>query len=213
MIFWPVVLLLFAAALASVFYMLTNRAELELRYGFPETTDVVIGVILVIAVLESCRRSMGLSIPILATVFILYGLFGHYLPDAVRSYESGFEILFYQLALDGIYGTLLSISANYVFLFVVFGGVLQAAGISGLFEEIGTLVGRTSTSGPAMVAVVGSSIIGSVTMSPSANIAITGSYSIPMMKNAGYKPHQAAAIEGAASTGGQSFSTTRLSPC
>lgn len=200
---WPLVLLLYAAAIAGVLYMLINRAELELRYGFPETIDVVVGVILVFAVLESCRRSMGLAVPILASLFILYGLYGHFLPDVIRSYKTGFTLLFYQLALDGIYGTLLSISANYVFLFVVFGGVLQAAGISRLFEEIGALVGRVSRSGPAMVAVVGSGLIGSVTMSPSANIAITGSYSIPLMKTAGYKPHQAAAIEGAASTGGQ----------
>ncbi|MDP2644219.1 MAG: TRAP transporter fused permease subunit, partial [Desulfobacterales bacterium] len=200
---WPLVLLLFAAALASVYYMLTNRAELEFRYGFPETTDVFVGVLLIIAVLESCRRSMGMSIPILACLAILYGLFGYHLPAAVRSYQTGFTLLFYQLALDGIYGSLLSLSANYVFLFVVFGGTLQAAGISRLFEEIGILVGRASRSGPAMVAVVGSAIIGSVTMSPSANIAITGSYSIPLMKTAGYRPHQAAAIEGAASTGGQ----------
>ncbi len=200
---WPLVLLLYVVAMVGVLYMLVNRAELELRYGFPETIDIVIGVILVVAVLESCRRSMGVAIPILAVVFIFYGLFGHYLPDVIRSYRAGFSLLFYQMALDGIYGTLLGISANYVFLFVVFGGVLEAAGISRLFQEIGAVVGRVTRSGPAMVAVVGSSLVGSVTMSPSANIAITGSYSIPLMKSAGYKPHQAAAIEGAASTGGQ----------
>jgi len=174
-----------------------------MRYGFPTMLGVVMGIIIIVAVLEICRKSLGIAIPILAIIFILYGLFGHYLPGIIRSYQNDWDIFFYQVSLEGVYGSMLAISADYIFLFVVFGGGLQAAGISRLFREVGILVGRSIKSGPAMVAVVGSSLIGSVTMSPSANTAICGSYTIPLMKKSGYKPHQAAAIEAAASTGGQ----------
>ncbi|MFQ5826969.1 MAG: TRAP transporter permease, partial [Dehalococcoidia bacterium] len=200
---WPATLLLYAAGLVGVGYMLLFEAELEERYGFPTLEDLAVGVVLIVVVLEATRRGMGLAIPILAMFFIGYASFGHYLPPVIRAYDTDFDQLFHVLTTDGIYGTLLGISANYIFLFVVFGGLLQALGISRLFREIGILVGRAIKSGPAMMAVVGSGLIGSVTMSPSANIAITGSYTIPLMKSAGYKPHQAAAIEAAASTGGQ----------
>ncbi len=200
---WPVVLIIYAAGLVAVGYMLFYTEELELRYGLPTVTDAIIGGILVVVVIEACRRAMGLAIPILCVLFIAYALFGHYLPPLIRSYKVDFDVVSYQLAVEGVSGTLLGISANYVFLFVVFGGILQAAGISRLFREIGILVGRAIKSGPAMIAVVGSAMIGSVTMSPTANIAITGSYTIPLMKRSGYQPHQAGAIEAAASTGGQ----------
>jgi TRAP-type uncharacterized transport system fused permease subunit len=107
------------------------------------------------------------------------------------------------IGLTGLYGVALNVSASYVFLFVVFGIILKVSGAPGFFIEVGRLVGRKVRSGPAMSAVVTSALFGTTTGSIGANIVTTGSFTIPLMKNIGYKPEQAGAIEAAASNGGQ----------
>lgn len=179
--------------------------DLEWRVALPKVEDIVFGAIIIITVLEASRRAFGLVLPLLAVISIVYATWGYHLPGFLKAYQIGFTQIIYDLstALEGVYGRLLGVSANYIFLFIIFGGILKGFGITSVFRELGTLLGRLSRSGPALVSVIGSSIVGMVTMSASANIAITGIYSIPTMKRGGYKPVQAAAIEAASSTGGQ----------
>lgn len=203
--FYPISLAFLFLSILGTGYVGVFIKDLELRIAVPTVWDIVFGATIIIAVLEASRRAFGLVLPLLTVISIAYAFWGSHLPGFLKAYQIGpTEIIYYiSTGLEGVYGSLLGISANYIFLFILFGGILQGFGITSLFRELGTLLGRLSRSGPALVSVIGSSIVGMVTMSPSANIAITGIYSIPTMKRAGYKPVQAAAIEAASSTGGQ----------
>jgi len=191
--------------LVSIIYIHVNHEALKLRLGFPTGSDVIIGLILMFLALESTRRSWGNLLPALAILAIIYSLTADMLPEPFHGMDFPLDRVVYNLStgLTGMYGLVLSISANYIFLFVLFGALLQASGATGFFTEIGKLVGRRLQGGPAFAAVITSALVGMVTGSVAANIATTGAFTIPMMKKAGYKPHQAAAIEATASTGGQ----------
>lgn len=168
--------------------------------------DIFVGALLVLLGLEASRRSFGLAFPIVATTFITYAIFGHYLPGPLAGPNIDIPELLvsYGLGLSGgIYGQVLGISANYIFLFVLFGGLLGATGAARFFNQIGTITGSKMAGGPAITAVVSSSLMGSVTGSVMANVATTGAFTIPLMKKVGYRPYQAGAIEAAASSGGQ----------
>jgi TRAP transporter 4TM/12TM fusion protein len=174
------------------------------RSFFNTLPDLIIGAILVFLVLEAARESFGLVIPILALVFIIFPFFGAHLPGPLKctSMTISQTIGNLSVSLDhGIY-QLLSISLSYVFLFVVFGGVLQATGAVSSFLQLGKMIGSKVRAGPAMMSVIASAAVGSVSGSFGANIAITGSFTIPLMKTVGYEPHQAGAIEASASSGG-----------
>jgi len=202
---WPITIVLLLCSLIPVLYVQFFYVDLEMRMDFPTRWDLVAGILLLIAVLEGTRRALGLVLTAVALFFISYALFGHLLPRPFGISQISVSRLIYELStgFTGIYGVVLAISANYIFLFVLLGGVMNAAGAPHFFREVGTIVGRMMKGGPAMTAVVGSSLVGSVTGATSANIAITGSFTIPLMKQAGYRPEQAGAIEAAASTGGQ----------
>jgi TRAP transporter 4TM/12TM fusion protein len=205
---WPLMLgLMIPLSLISTGYIKVFYNELVERPGFPITADVVIGFILLLVTLEACRRSFGWILPILAVIMAIYSLLGHLIPGpmghtelSVARYISAIVTGFSGL---GIFGTLLGISANYIFLFMLFSGLLQASGALDFFLQGGRLVGRHIKSGPAQTAVVASGLVGMVSGQATSNVALTGSFTIPLMKKAGYKPETAAAIEAAASSGGQ----------
>lgn len=201
----PITLGFFVLALIAVGYIQVFYVDLENRMEFPTNLDLLIGAILLIVVLEATRRSLGFLLSAVALFFIAYAILGEYLPRPFKIYPFSPTQVIYELStgFTGIYGIVLSVSANYVFLFVLLGGILTISGSPRFFRELGIIVARTLKGGPAMTAVVGSSLVGSVTGAPSANIALTGSFTIPLMKQAGYRPEQAGAIEAAASTGGQ----------
>lgn len=170
------------------------------------TQDMFVGLLLVGLGLEASRRAFGPVFPIVALCFISYAVFGHLLTGVLSSPEISLPDLLtsYAMGLDsGIYGSSLAISANYIFLFVVFGSVLGVTGASTFFNQVGVLAGRRLAGGPAIAAVVSSALMGSITGSAMANVVTTGSFTIPLMKRMGYRPEQAGAIEAAASTGGQ----------
>lgn len=196
---------LIALSLACVAYVGTNVEALQLRVWFNTTLDLVVGVLIVILVIEATRQSFGLILPALTIVFIIYAFVGHYIPGPLRAAEVPLRGLIPSLAigLSGVYGQILAISANFIFLFVLFGAILQTSGATVFFEHVGRLVGRKLAAGPAISSVVTSALVGTITGSVGANIATTGSFTIPLMKKAGYKPEEAGAIEAAASTGGQ----------
>ncbi len=196
---------LIALSLACVAYVGMNVEALQLRVWFNTTLDLVVGVLIVILVIEATRQSFGWILPVLTIVFIIYAFVGHYIPGPLRAAEVPLRGLIPSLAigLSGVYGQIMAISANFIFLFVLFGAILQTSGATVFFEHVGRLVGRKMAAGPAISSVVTSALVGTITGSVGANIATTGSFTIPLMKKAGYKPEEAGAIEAAASTGGQ----------
>ncbi len=202
-------LIFIALSLYATMYIFFNfNALQEERAPMLDLTqqDLIVGVLLIVLGLEASRRSFGWAFPIVACCFISYALWGHMLPGPLASPKLDIDELLvsYGLGLSGgIYGQVLGISANYIFLFVLFGGLLGATGAARFFNQVGALAGSKMAGGPAITAVISSALMGSVTGSVMANVATTGSFTIPMMKKAGYKPYQAGAIEAAASSGGQ----------
>ncbi|MFC1893960.1 TRAP transporter permease [Chloroflexota bacterium] len=203
---WPLLIIFIVGSLVAFIYIFLFADDLHLRAGFPLTQDIIIGVIVLVVIMEAARRSFGVIIPIVALLFLAYIFFGHYLPGELRApaYSPGKIISGTTMGLNrGVYGLFLEISAYYIFLFVLFAALLQQTGAVRFFIEVGRWVGKRFAGGPAMTSVVTSAMIGTVTGSISANVATTGSFTIPTMKKAGYSPVQAGAIEATASTGGQ----------
>lgn len=186
-------------------YMVVNFEEWIYRVGVrPTSWDTIISLMFVIAVLEMTRRTSGLALTIIAGLFILYGYFGKYLPGLL--YHKGYSwprILTYLFSLDGILGLPIFVSATYVYIFVVFGSFLRSSGVGDYFIKFANALVGWARGGPAKVAIVSSSLFGTVSGSSAANVVGTGSFTIPMMKSMGYKPHFAGAVEAVASTGGQ----------
>ncbi len=181
------------------------EAELIQRSGDPSTADMIVGTALVVMTFEAARRILGLALPIVCGLFLAFGLFGQYLPEAIAHRGYGFDQIVNQLALgtEGIFGIPTLVSATYIFLFILFGAFLEHAGMINLFNSIalGT-VGHTK-GGPAKVAVVSSALMGTISGSGVANVLTTGQFTIPLMKKFGYSGVFAGAVEATSSMGGQ----------
>jgi TRAP transporter 4TM/12TM fusion protein len=192
-------------SLACTGYVAVLIKELEMRALFNTPVDLVVGVVLILIVFMATWRSFGSVLPAIAAFFVIYAFIGQYAPGSLKTMVVSPSRLIGQLSigLSGIYGDFLSISADDIFPFVLFGMLLQTSGATGFFEEIGKLTAGRLRAGPALSSVVTSALIGTCTGSIAANIATTGSFTIPAMKKAGYKPEYAGAIEAAASSGGQ----------
>lgn len=202
---WAIQTVLLLAGIACTFYVGLNLEHLEEVVGYPDPVDILVGSVLIVLVLEATRQAWGLTLPIVAILFILYFFFGHLIPGPLhhRAFNFDYVISYLCIGLTGVYGTFLSISANQIFLFVVFGSLLSVIKINDFLYEAGKVVGRHLEGGPAQTAVVSSSLVGMVTGAAVANVAITGAFTIPYMKRVGYSPALAGAIEATASTGGQ----------
>ena len=178
---------------------------LILRSGDPSSTDIAIGVVAVVLVFLGAWRVMGLALPTIAAVFLTYALFGQYLPSPLnhRGYDVAQVIDQMYVGTEGIYGIPTYVSSSYIFLFIVFGAFLERAGMIKLFTDLalGT-VGHTR-GGPAKVAVTSSALMGTINGSGVANVVTTGQFTIPLMKQFGFKPAFAGAVEATASMGGQ----------
>lgn len=192
-------------AIISVGYWMFVFAEYSNRAGKPFLSDIIMGGITLVLVIEASRRVLGYVLPILAIIFIMYAYFGPYIPGTLAHYGVSLSrIIEYNTAgMWGVYGLVINVAASYIFPFIIFAAFIQKAGVGSAVEHIALALAGGRTGGPAKVAVFASAIIGSITGSSGANVVATGSYTIPLMKNCGYKPEQAAAIEGAASSGGQ----------
>jgi TRAP transporter 4TM/12TM fusion protein len=202
---WDVVLTLLGL-IGNVYYMLNlNRILYDLGYLSPTTLDLILGAIMVILVLEAARRTVGLALPILATIALFYAFFGPYFPGHWA--HSGFSIkdIIASLYLGelGIYGAIMRVSANVIAIFVIFGGLLVHTGGGDVFIRLAYALTGRLTGGPPKVAVVASMLFGMISGSTAANVATTGVFTIPLMKSKGYKPHFAGGVEAAASSGGQ----------
>ena len=181
------------------------EADLTARAGELVAMDWVIGVTLIALVFEAARRAMGWGLPLICGLFLLYGLFGQYLPGMLAHRGFGLDQIVGTLAFgtEGIYGTPTYVSSTYIFLFILFGAFLEQAGMINLFNDfaLGT-VGHTR-GGPAKVSVISSALMGTINGSGVANVVTTGQFTIPLMKRFGYAPAFAGGVEATASMGGQ----------
>ena len=194
-----------AVGLLVIVYVHINFERLDMWAGYPEAVDVVVGIILVALVLSLTWKTWGAIFPILVGLGILYALFGHHIDGALGHPYIGPKLVLSNLGigLKGIYGMMMNASANLIFLFIIFGSIFESVGIDKFFLEVGTYLGRYIRGGAAQTAVFSSSFVGMCTGAAAANVALTGSYTIPLMKDSGFKSEHAGAIEAVSSTGGQ----------
>lgn len=193
------------ASIAVAAYWPLFYDQVVQRFGGITDIEVVIGAIAILLVLEATRRSVGLPIVIISILFILYALYGPQMPGilAHRGLTMNQLIKSMYFSTDGILGTPLGVSAKYIFLFLLFGAFLIQTNIGNYFNELALSLTGTRVGGPAKVAIFSSALNGTISGSSVANTVTTGSYTIPMMKNLGYRSNFAGAVEAASSTGGQ----------
>ncbi|MBW1799710.1 MAG: TRAP transporter permease [Deltaproteobacteria bacterium] len=198
----------YAVALIACFsalYIALDYTGIAARYGAPITRDVAVGLVLLILLLEATRRVIGPALSIIAALFCLYAFFGPYMPEVIAFKGVSLNRFIGQMSMstEGIYGIPLDVSATIVFLFVLFGAMLEKAGAGAYFIRLAMSLLGGFKGGPAKAAIMGSGLTGLVSGSSIANIVTTGTFTIPLMKKVGYPPRKAAAIEVAASTDGQ----------
>ena len=186
-------------------YYITNFDAIVRRAGAYTPLDIVIGIVGIIILFESCRRIVGLPIMIIAGSFILYAFIGKYLPGFLnhRGYKLSRVVSHLYYTTEGIMGTPIGACSTFIFLFILFGACLEKTGIGQFFIDICNAIAGGASGGPAKVAVLSSALLGTVSGSSVSNTVGSGSFTIPMMKKLGYRGEFAGAVEAAASTGGQ----------
>jgi TRAP transporter 4TM/12TM fusion protein len=195
-------------ALAQGLYFIFSYERISERIRFVDDvlpTDVIGAVILIFLLLEGGRRVMGLGLSLLGLIAILYAFFGFLLPGGLghSSVTTDSFTEFMVLTQEGVFGIPLRVSTIYVFLFVLFGAFLKHGRLGEFYNDLAVSVAGGLKGGPGKVAVISSSLLGTISGSAVANVSTSGSFTIPMMKRAGYQPASAAAIEALASTGSQ----------
>jgi TRAP transporter 4TM/12TM fusion protein len=186
-------------------YMVFQFHSMLDRAGMPNMLDLIVGCIGIVIVLEATRRVSNPVLPLIAIFFLLYCYFGRYVPSLFqhRGYNFNRIINHMYLGTEGIFGTPLAVSATFVFMFVLFGTIVEQTGLGKYIIDLSMALAGWSSGGPAKVAVVSSGIMGTISGSSVANVCTTGMFTIPLMKSVGYQPHFAGAVEAVASTGGQ----------
>lgn len=186
-------------AVAAAIYPLMNLSYIVNRMPYvddPNTYDYIFGSALIVLLMEATRRATGWALPVISATFLVYGLtVGH------QTYAVMIDQIY--LTTEGIFGIPLYVSATYVMLFILFGAFVERSGAGQLFMDFALALTGSSAGGPAKVAVVTSSLFGTVSGSAVANVMTTGTFTIPMMMRTGYRPAFAGAVEAVASTGGQ----------
>lgn len=190
---------------AGCINILLNWDAIAMREGMPIPSDIYIGIMMIVLVIEAGRRSMGWPLPIVAIIALAYAIFGPYFPGVLAHGGFPLEELapFQYLRTDGIFGVPLGVSASFIFLFVLFGAILSVSGAGQFFIDLSLAVTGRSQGGPGKAAVVASGLMGTVSGSSVANAVTTGAFTIPLMKKAGYTPNFAGAVVATSSTGGQ----------
>ncbi|MCP4433442.1 MAG: TRAP transporter permease, partial [Gammaproteobacteria bacterium] len=194
-----------AAGIMVTMYLSVFAVELGERSGLPTTTDLVMSGIGIVLVLEAARRALGPPLMVIAAIFLCYVFFGHLGPDIIAWKGASFSKAMSHMWLtqEGVFGVALGVSTSMVFLFVLFGSMLEKAGAGNYFIWVAfSLLGHMK-GGPAKAAVVSSALTGLVSGSSIANVVTTGTFTIPLMKRVGFPAEKAGAVEVASSTNGQ----------
>jgi TRAP transporter 4TM/12TM fusion protein len=190
----------FCSAYLFIFY-----EQMSSRPGLPTTLDLMVGVTGLILLLEATRRALGPPLMIVALVFLTYTFFGPYMPEVIA--HKGASLVkgmsHYWLSTEGVFGVALGVSTGMVFMFVLFGSLLESAGAGNYFIRTAYAGLGHMRGGPAKAAVVSSGLTGLVSGSSIANVVTTGTFTIPLMKKVGFPAEKAGAVEVAASTNGQ----------
>lgn len=189
----------------TAIYMYINHDDLLMRSTNPTTLDFATALILVVLTIEAARRLTGWALPTMAIIALAYAVFGRELSGMFRhrGYTFTDTIANLYMSSEGIFGTAIGVSASYIFLFVLFGAVLQRSGMGQFFNDIALALAGQTRGGPAKVAVIASGFLGSINGAAVANVVTTGAFTIPLMKKVGYKATFAGAVEATASVGGQ----------
>lgn len=197
-----------AIAFAGMGYLIHQYNDImTIRGGIPNTTDIIVAILTVAAVLEVTRRVTGLILVLFALVFLTYPFISSmdFMPDRLltRPYDIG--DIFGQLYLktEGLYSSAIGASVTFIFLFILFGAFLAKSGMGQLFNDIALAIAGDKQGGPAKVAVISSGFMGSINGAAVANVVSTGAFTIPLMKKIGYHRNFAGAVEASASVGGQ----------
>ena len=198
------VVLVVLSAVTSL-YLVIDYEDILVRIGSFTSIDIVLGVIAVILLLEATRRSLGWALLIITILFILYAFLGPYIPGMAGHGGITFERFFSTMYLtsNGIYGIALGVAATFIYLFIFFASILNQRGAGNFFVNLAVSATGRVSGGPALSAVMGSALMGTISGSGVANVATTGTFTIPLIKKTGYKPHFAGAVEAVASNGGQ----------
>ncbi|MEX2104456.1 MAG: TRAP transporter permease, partial [Bacilli bacterium] len=175
------------------------------RAGNHTLLDLIVGGLAILIVLEASRRVVGKPITIIVSVFLLYALFGEWVPGFLRHGGISLERLASHMyyTTDGIFGTPLAVSATFIFLFILFGAILDKTGVGDYFNDLALVIAGRASGGPAKVTIFSSALQGTISGSSVANVVTSGTFTIPMMKKLGYRKEFAAAVEATSSTGGQ----------
>ena len=198
---WIFVLL----SMAAPIYMATDYLGIVERAGMASDMDMYMATLLTVLVLEASRRVSGNTLSVLSIIFILYGLYGRSMPSLFmhRGYDWYSLSNHFFANTEGIYGTSVDVAASYIFLFILFGCVMQKCGMGQFFNDIALALAGHTKGGPAKVSVIASGFLGSINGSAVANVVTTGAFTIPLMKKTGYSKEFSGAVESAASVGGQ----------
>ena len=197
--------ILAAGAVLTCVYLATQAETLVRRSGAPTSLDLIAAAVALLVVLDLTRRATGWGLVVVAVLALAYAGAGPYLPGilAHRGYSPTRVLEHLYLSTEGIWGIPLGVSADFVYLFILFGALLEMAGGGALLIGLADRIAGRSRGGPAKTAAVGSALMGSLSGSSVANVVTTGTFTIPLMRRAGFTPAFAGAIEAAASTGGQ----------
>jgi len=192
---------------AAFFYVAVVFPELVYRVGRPTALDIAMGILAIALLIEATRRTLGPVLPLVALAFLTYGMiygveaYSHVENPLARATTALVNHLY--LAKEGMFGTPLFVMVTYVYAFVLFGAFLEKLGVGTYVTQLMLSLLGKKPGGPAKVAVVSSALVGTSSGSSVANVMVTGTFTIPMMKRAGFPPEMAGAVEAAASTGGQ----------
>lgn len=200
--------ILASISLLPSFYIILQNDYLSTR--IEQVTDMlpieyVLGLILIVLIIESCRRAVSVAFAIVVSILLSYLFIGPYLPGAFNMRNLGLDgvvEIMYLSSHDGIFGFLTGISSNIIFVFIIFAAIMVFSGVGDFFMDIAMLIAGKYRGGPAKVTVFSSALFGSVSGSSVSDIYATGSFSIPLMKKIGYTPVKAGAIEAVSSAGG-----------
>ncbi|NMB35000.1 MAG: TRAP transporter permease [Firmicutes bacterium] len=197
--------LLILLALASGAYIIINYQAIVLRLGMPTTADIIFGVIMILLILEASRRATGWVLVIIAGTLLIYNFIGPWVPGILghKGYSLSRVVSQMYLTTEGIFGTPLGVSANYIFLFVFLTSMLDKIGMGDFLLDLAMAIMGRYVGGPAKTAVMASGLMGTLSGSAVANVVGTGTFTIPLMKRNGYQSHFAGAVEACASSGGQ----------
>ncbi|TYP60766.1 TRAP transporter 4TM/12TM fusion protein [Stutzerimonas stutzeri] len=197
--------LLALAGVVVTMYVFINSDALGRRVGAPITTDLIVAVVGILLLLEATRRSLGPALMIVATVFLAYTFLGPYMPSIIAHRGNSLaEVANHQwVTTEGVFGIALGVSTSFVFLFVLFGALLDKAGAGNYFIQVAFSLMGHLRGGPAKAAVVSSALTGLISGSSIANVVTTGTFTIPLMKKVGFSSEKAGAVETASSVNGQ----------